>query len=376
MSASTTFITNAGEAQATLNNVSSLNQISSFVHEGTTYAFLLPAAASQIRDFRTSTFAVSTKCRPVTKDCNMNGEVGAFTPFKCTDGFQGDATANEDKSQSPRKASSPIGITLLEDSEGNTNVSTSSKDINPFYLGTWARVEDTIIHQVGTPTNPKAEALTKDPDIVIPSHGGMAWVLHCETSVYDLIYTWLNGSVSSPSLTLSNGTTGGLVAATTIYEHALPKLEIAAILSSYSGSAQELATKWADQYSGIALALSSGVMTPRPNILEQIRTQQLVARVPRAPLYALVLLNLIYAALGVLLAIYALLFTRIRSGTGAARQRLTVHGVVAECFEHTGRAALGRNKVEEMFEEREGRGGSARLGVREDGDGGMRFVRI
>ena len=368
----TEFLTGAEEAYATLNNLSTQNQLSMFAHEGDNYAALLPANIPSNLDFRASSFAVSTQCQPVSKGCNLTAAYGASTPFRCTDNFYGDATALKDDTGS-RWASSNIGFVLLEDADATKNITLKAKDMNPFYLGTWA-VEGTVGIAPGSNANPQSEALAKDPEIVIPVHGGFAWVLRCQTTVHNLIYSYVNGSIVSPELTLANATTGGLMAAT--HNFALLNLEVASRIARFSSSAQELADKWGDQWSHITLGLSAGVMTPRPNILEQTRTQQLVARVPKAPLYALVGLNLVYAGLGVILAAYALLFSRIGSGTGAARQRLTIHGVVAECFERPERAPLGGNKVEELFDEREGKGISSRLGVREDQVGGMRFVRM
>ena len=218
------------------------------------------------------------------------------------------------------------------------------------------------------------EQLRKDPEIVTPVHGGMAWVLKCQASVYDLTYTWLNSTIRNPDLTLSNASVGGLIAAPTNHDFALPSYEIAAKVASFSPTAQELANKWANLFSQTALGLSVGVLSPRPNILEQSRTEKLVARVPKAPLFVLVILNLVYAALGLVLAVYGL-FSGVKSGTGAARQRLTVPGVVAECFEDQARARPGRNKVEECFAEKGGNGYSRRLGVGEAADGGTSFVR-
>ena len=362
-SASTNFITNGAEAYATLNNLSTVNQISTFSHNNRNYALLLPYNAPRNIDYRATTFAISTSCVPVSQACNMKAAYGASTPFNCTPGFSGDATANEDiQTLGGRRAGSPVGYVLLEDGTGKTNITFGSKDMNPFYLGTWALVQT----QVKRPDLPASEAtgkLQKDPEIITPVHGGMAWVLKCQSNVYDLTYTWMNGSVQSPDLKLSNASTGGLIAAPVNGDFALPNFEIAAYIASFSASAQELANKWGDQLSQFALGLSAGVMSPHSNLLQQSRTEKLVARVPKAPLYALVLLNLIYAVLGLVLAVYAAVFAGVGRGTGAARQRLTVHGLVAECFERSERAPRGRNKSEECFDEREGGGISGGVGV-------------
>ena len=184
----------ANEAYAAVNNVSSMNQISSFTINGIEYAVLLPASIPQSTDFRAATFALSTQCTPVSQSCNLKAFSGASTPFNCSTGFHGDATALK-QSTSSRRASSPVGYVLLSEWEGKSNITIGSKDINPFFVGTWAMV-DAQGHLVGAP-DPLAQ-LAKDPEIVTPVHGGLAWVLKCNTSVYDLAYTYTNGTITDP----------------------------------------------------------------------------------------------------------------------------------------------------------------------------------
>ena len=73
-------------------------------------------------------------------------------------------------------------------------------------------------------------------------------------------------------------------------------------------------------------------MRTLPNQLEQHRTPTVVARVPKAPLFTLFVLNLIYAVVGIGVAVFATLSSDVKGGAGAIRQRLTIPGLVAECF--------------------------------------------
>ena len=57
-------------------------------------------------------------------------------------------------------------------------------------------------------------------------------------------------------------------------------------------------------------------------------------------------LNLIYAAIGLGLALYALFAPDSKRGTGAVRQKLTVSGLVAKCFESAERAPESVNEME------------------------------
>ena len=243
-------------------------------------------------------------------------------------------------------------------------------DMNPFFVGTWAMV-DTQGHLVGAP-DPSLQ-LTKDPEIVKPNHGGLAWVLKCNTSVYDLVYTYRNGTITETLLSLANASTGGLVAAPMNEDFPLSNLEIATKVASFSSNAQQLADKWAKSYSQTALGLSAGVMTSKPSSLEHQRTPILVARIPKAPLFTLVALNLIYVIIGLGLALYAMLTSDFAGGVAAIRQRLTIPGLIAECFEDSRRAPQGWNEVERLFAENDGKGLSGRVAAEEGENGGWRL---
>ena len=341
-----------------------------------TYAYLTQANIPLNINYQASTFGVTTQCKPVSRACNLRAAYGASTPFNCSSAFQGDVTAIGDfRTLGYRRASSPIGLVFFEDYNQAKNLTLRSKDMNPYYFGTWARA-DTQARLPSAPNSATSSVLQKDPEIVTPVHGGMAWVLSCNTTVNEIIYNWINGSVSDPSIGYSNDTMGRLIMAPTTEVFGLSNLEIATNTASFSGSAQELADKWANSYSQIALGLASGVFSSRVNIEEQIRTETLVARVPKTPLFTLVVLNLFYAAVGIALALFAIFGSRLGDGSADVRERLTIPGVVAECFEESGGARGGTVKAERFFVEREGRGLTSRVGVAETEYCGWRFSRI
>lgn len=133
----------ASEAYQTLNNLSSLNRISTFEHEGSDYTFLTEANIPSEVSFQATTFALRTQCNAISRACDLTPAYGASTPFRCTSAFQGDVTALEDNNlRGTRAASSPIRIIFLEDSTLTTNITYGSKDLNPYYYGTWARVDN------------------------------------------------------------------------------------------------------------------------------------------------------------------------------------------------------------------------------------------
>jgi hypothetical protein len=132
-----------------------------------------------------------------------------------------------------------------------------------------------------------------------------------------------------------------------------PYLEQAANLAVLSTSAQEIADKIALSYSTVALAIGAQAVIPGPALAAQERSSFLVSRVPAAPLFALVISNLLFAVMGIVLAIVAL-----ATSGGNVREiqaRLSIVGLVADRFESR-RGAGGVEKMEELFEESEGQG--------------------
>jgi hypothetical protein len=354
----------ASEAYQTMSNVSSLNRIYTLEHQGTAYTYLGEANIPNQIDFQASTFALTTQCTPISQACGLIAAYGASTPFSCTSAFQGDVTA--------LRSGRPIGIVLLEDDTLTTNITFGSKDLNPYYFGTWALV-DTQGHLPGQAS--LGRLLQEDPEIVTPVHGGLAWVLSCSTTVFELAYSRINGTVQALSVTRANASVGGIIAAPTNEGFGQSDIEIAARISSFSTTSQELANKWAALYSQTALGLSAGVMSPRSNIKQQTRSSILVARVPKLPLFVLIGLNLLYALLGILLALYAACFSS-PSTTKDIQARLTVAGLAAVCFEPRQRACGPAGHIRDLFTERMDWGTSSRVGIKPAVEGGWSYASL
>ena len=140
-------------------------------------------------------------------------------------------------------------------------------------------------------------------------------------------------------------------------------------------SPEDLATSFASAYDQTVMALPAGVLLSQPPRSVTKRESTLVTRVPKAPFLALVLLDLLYAFIGIVLAVTALLVSLIgKSGVRDAQARLGLAALVAESFESP---ALGDDArdVSKLFAER--RGMPTRrvaLGKREGGGRKYRLV--
>ena len=97
------------------------------------------------------------------------------------------------------------------------------------------------------------------------------------------------------------------------------------------------------QFSETVLSIVSGITVESRNIAEQTRERLLVTHLPKAPFFALIVLNLLYALRGVLLAIIALA-SQPRS-TRNIQARLSIGGLVAPLLEPTGKGNTLPGKI-------------------------------
>jgi hypothetical protein len=116
------------------------------------------------------------------------------------------------------------------------------------------------------------------------------------------------------------------------------------------------------------MAVALDAFEPRVALNSQVREQILVARVPKAPLFALLAANLLLVVLSIVLTVVALV--AIRGDTGEAQGRLNIPTLVATMFE--GRVKLPAEKVEDMFHEGDNKQ-RPRIGFARTAEGGWMF---
>ncbi|KAK0115790.1 hypothetical protein ONS95_012842 [Cadophora gregata] len=359
----------ASEVSATLNNISTSHQIFSSIYEvagkPTDLLLLGPPLTSVPNNlsYQASTVGVATSCTPVSQQCSLKAPYGASTPFNCSDIFFGDLQIPQVNTTSTLWSDYSTGNFLFgatfQDanfSQPYTNYSlddtypaTGPITINPFYMGIAARAA------FGTNVN----ILENDPDITLPVHGGLAFVLGCEVLTVNVAYTFFNNSVVTiDAATPANGTLAwyfnSVMGAAGSLSHVAQGIDIAIA----EPTAAKLARAWSRSYSQEALSILASVHSARPNIAERFVVSSLVTRVARGPLLALVALNMLFALLGAVLAVWAVVkdsprVTAVMSGLG-------VEGLVSAAF------ADGERKEGEGEGEVEGSGDAEIPGRRTD----------
>lgn len=142
--------------------------------------------------------------------------------------------------------------------------------------------------------------------------------------------------------------------------------------AALSNTSQGFLDPIASAFSELAATFATGGMSPRDNIEDQTRHSLIVARVPKAPLYTIVILGFFYALLGVALTVIALYMSG--DGVHDAVAKTSIEGLIAERFEQARRGGPVE-KIGELFEEWDGKG-SGRVGVHKGEFGGWEFTVV
>jgi len=211
-------------------------------------------------------------------------------------------------------------------------------------------------------------------------HGATLFGSFCETTVYNIEYSIVNETIVRWDVKPSNNSMANIFQGTQHYtEIGSPfVIQASAVAAQNSNSSGEVAEKFALAYSQAALAysqaalaLAAGAMTPAFAIEAQRRDNVLVSRVPKAPLFLLILSNLLLVMLGVILTVLAMLALQTQDA-GDVQARLCIPALSAAHFERT-KGEQPVERVEDLFEEREG-AQSLRVGIERAYSGGWKFV--
>ena len=308
------WLTSGTEAFKTWTNISTTNIVSQLPSSSSQpLYFLNDAASSSSIDYKATSFAVSTQCEAITSKCHLSQ---ASDTFNCTPAFSGNMASGVDGAST--------GITFFGDA-GLTELFAAG--VNPMHFGTWATGQMSPNRSdVNTGTN---------SEIYYDDDGARelaSWVLNCSMTTYDLIYTWINGSVATFNATISNGSVSDIIGGPFIVGFAKVPLLNAAIIGGITTDSRDLADTSAAYYSMSELALAVTAMQPVPNLLEQNRTIEILTRVPIIPFWVLIAFKLFYVLAALFLMIAAVAWAHPPE-SDSVRSRLTLEGLAVAAFE-------------------------------------------
>lgn len=356
------FLMQGPQAQSVVANLSTSMRVNTLVSgkDVFTYVGNPPKSALANVDYQSHSWGLKTQCAPVWSQCTVPGEtVGAYLDYKCPFAMEGRISTD-----SITAFQNQYKMTYFTNSTGMSNFTSSVNLANPYYFGALAMVNQNIGH------NPN---LGGDGEISSTEHGADVFAVYCNTTVYDVKYTSINGSITRFDATPANSTLTNIIQGSQQYTQVGdPSLiQGAATAALISTDSQGVADYFALTYSQIALGIASAAFTPQAAIQAQRRETMLVAKVPIVPLAFLLIANISLALLGIVLLVFA--SVAARGETREVQARLSVAGLVAAHFEGR-RAERAVEKVEDLFEEREGVGGSGpRVGIVKIESGGWGF---
>jgi hypothetical protein len=347
-------LVNASISYATLNNVSSTNLAELIVQDSLTYAILSDPSATADLDYSTTTFGVSTTCKPIGQECNLQNHMADTATFDCSPiNFKGESLSETGMNL--------YTLQFYENSGGTQNASDTSF-VNPFYFALAVNIDSVNEY-------PGPYYMANDLNTIIPNHG-LSTVLWCDVSVFDVTYSRVNSTIVKFSATPSNDTVGGMVLAPLIQEFQINKWKDSLRVAAFTNDSQAMADQFALTVSQTGLGLISGQLSPRENYEEQIRLNIIAAKVPMAPLYTLVILCLLYCLFGVFLGTSALYLSR-KGDIRELQTRLGLPALVVEAFE-SDRAGNHIEEVEKLFKEWDGEQSQV-IGAKRSEGRGLRF---
>ena len=342
------------------------------VYAAQQYYFLADVQLGSALDFLANTTSVSTSCQMLTPECQINATGEGFS---CPGGYSSPSfTYTGAVGVDPQSAMSPgnmsmVGIQFFDDSAltqpigYGVNSSSLFTAQNPLHFLTWSKgfpPEDT--------TTDTFQSMRAGKFFQTDSSGDTVFILNCSTQIFQTMYAWVNGSVlQDPSSqtqqqsfypTLAPPGYGAIFSAPFAIDSALGHLALqnAASLAAYRTDPHELSAKFADEFSKATIALTAGIMQPQKSILEQSRNNtELLARVPKVPLYFLVSLNALYAVVSLFIACLAAFVT----GPAQAQEvkaRLTVNGLASGLFEPLKNQETAVKKIEHLYGEHKVKG--------------------
>ena len=308
------------------------------------YYFLSDVNIGQTLDFLGNTTAVTTQCEMVTQNCQVNSSSEGFS---CPGYSSPSFTYSGEVGVDPLAATAPgnmsmVGIQFFKDAALQNPIGFGSNTTelfsaqNPVHFLTWSKGFPPI-----DPTSSTFAAMNEGKFLQVDQAGDNVFILNCSTTIYKTVYAWVNGSILQDNQKygfypeLAPDTYGAIFTAPFAIDAALGHMALqnAAALAAYVPNPQGLASKFANQFSYAAVALTAGIMSPETSILEQSRNNtELLTRVPLVPLYFLISLKALFALSSILLAILAATLTG-PSEAQEVKARLTVNGLAAGLFE-------------------------------------------
>ncbi|KAL9596228.1 MAG: hypothetical protein Q9219_005939 [cf. Caloplaca sp. 3 TL-2023] len=331
-------------------------------HDGEEHFYLGDGAMGSQLDFLANTTSISTQCNIMTQDCEINPDGPGFTcPGYQSPSFTYPGQVGVDPEMAMASSNmSMTGIQFFEDIEHQRPIGLGNQTTdlfglqNPMHFLTWSKGFPPI-----DTSNDAFKDMTRGNYLQLVN-GDNVFILNCSSTIYRTVYAWVNGAIMENGqkdqgfyTSLAPPAYGAIFSAPFAIDSALGHLALqgAAALAAYKTEPQDVAYKFANEFSRAAVALTAGTMAPIPNMLEQSRNNtELLTRVPKVPLFFLIGIQILYAVASVFVAVLAWMVTRPREAQ-QVKSRLTVDGLAAALFDAGATQEKAIESIDDLYSE-------------------------
>lgn len=201
-------------------------------------------------DFQAKTMGISTTCQMMTSKCVIeNGKLG--TTFECPNGFDGNFyqtipgddgitgnsyglganagigfAADAQLSNYSRLMNVSDGLPANHMQLGSKAQITSLLAQNPMYFGAWSAGTLDRSRKAPTLANVSGSG-TPDPEVFPNRSNISSWLVQCSATIYDINYTFVNGSVRNLHLHEADPEWGALYSAPLAWAYYIPQVRTA-----------------------------------------------------------------------------------------------------------------------------------------------------
>ncbi|KAF2156486.1 hypothetical protein K461DRAFT_310937 [Myriangium duriaei CBS 260.36] len=352
-----------------LNNISDLASVKEYTDAAGTFSYYTAPSYPDLSttDYTAKTYGIQTLCTPISRRCGLRTGTGNFN-FNCSESYAGTLTSGYMIGYNT--SSNNFDRAYFDNSTGLT-ASWGAKLNGDYSMGSPISGSSYFSYGFAWASHLASEALVADPEVVQDGLSGVAFILLCNSTSFDVTYNSINGTITRFDRISSNDSVAN-------YFHA-PMAEtfvsIPAILSAAqsaftsSNSAQELARLFATAYSNIVLAIGGQYMQRNPAVIAQGRQERLLTELKTRPFYTLLAVNMLFVVVGIVLTMWAVITVSDRA-VYDFQNRISISGLAADRFEGS-RAKRHVDDVNKLFEESSGK--SSRVVLLPNKQGGMEF---
>ena len=259
-------------------------------------------------DYVANTTSMVTQCTFATQACNIHGDAGNSSdgnnvsiPFNCYADFSGNlgqtpATGHE------RAQGWNMSFYQLENGTP-TNIPVQAQS-NPFHFYIATAVNSIDLQDFDSESS-LTEGIPGNGSLVDAGQGFTAFALNCEATIYDVTFSIINGSFLDFNTSISSPQKASIVQAPLqvgFGQYHLYQSASMAVLANNDSVAESMGKA----FSQTGMALASGVFDFDNNIQQRFRWNVSVTKVPKAPLFYLVVVCLVYSVFGMVMTVLAL----------------------------------------------------------------------